>query len=97
MKNLIVKVKMVGDSAVGKSSIVLRFCQDTFTENMNPTIGMDYKSKVMEVDGRSVKATIWDTAGQERYRTITSNYYRGSHGIIFVYDVTNRASFESIE
>ena len=63
MKNLIVKVKMVGDSAVGKSSIVLRFCQDTFTENMNPTIGMDYKSKVMEVDGRSVKATIWDTAG----------------------------------
>eukprot|EP00349_Pseudokeronopsis_sp_Brazil_P000744 CAMPEP_0202958434 /NCGR_PEP_ID=MMETSP1396-20130829/2787_1 /ASSEMBLY_ACC=CAM_ASM_000872 /TAXON_ID= /ORGANISM="Pseudokeronopsis sp., Strain Brazil" /LENGTH=125 /DNA_ID=CAMNT_0049676515 /DNA_START=125 /DNA_END=502 /DNA_ORIENTATION=+ len=65
-----------------------------------PTIGVDYKSKVFDLpgdEGKRVKATIWDTAGQERYKTITSNYYRGSHGIIFVYDVTSRESFESVE
>lgn len=64
---------------------------------MAPTIGVEYKSKIFEVYDKKVKATIWDTAGAERYRTITSNYYRGSHGIIFVYDVTERSSFENIE
>jgi len=64
---------------------------------MAPTIGVEYKSKIFEVYGKRVKATIWDTAGAERYRTITSNYYRGSHAIIFVYDVTERNSFENID
>ena len=64
---------------------------------MAPTIGVEYKSKIFEVYDKKVKATIWDTAGAERYRTITSNYYRGSHAIIFVYDVTERSSFENIE
>ena len=92
-----IKVKTVGDSNVGKSSIVLRFVDDTFTGQMTPTIGVEYKSKIFEVYQKKVKATIWDTAGAERYRTITSNYYRGSHAIIFVYDVTERSSFENIE
>ena len=91
-----VKLKMIGDTAVGKSSILLRFCQDEFSEDMTPTIGVDYKSKTFEMDGKIVKTVIWDTAGQERFRTITANYYRGSNGIIFVYDVTRRESFESI-
>ena len=93
----LVKVKTVGDSNVGKSSIVVRFVDDTFSGQMAPTIGVEYKSKIFEVYGNRVKATIWDTAGAERYRTITSNYYRGSHAIIFVYDVTERTSFENIE
>ena len=58
---------MVGDSSVGKSSIVLRFCEDSFSESLMPTIGVDYKSKIFDVYGKKVKATIWDTAGQERY------------------------------
>ena len=90
-------MKTVGDSNVGKSSIVVRFVDDTFSGQMAPTIGVEYKSKIFEVYGKRVKATIWDTAGAERYRTITSNYYRGSHAIIFVYDVTERNSFENIE
>ena len=93
----LIKVKTVGDSNVGKSSIVVRFVDDTFSGQMAPTIGVEYKSKIFEVYDKKVKATIWDTAGAERYRTITSNYYRGSHAIIFVYDVTERSSFENIE
>ena len=92
-----IKVKTVGDSNVGKSSIVLRFVEDTFSGEMQPTIGVEFKSKIFECYDKRVKATIWDTAGAERYRTITSNYYRGSHAIIFVYDVTERNSFENIE
>lgn len=82
---------------MGKSSIVVRFVDDTFTGLMAPTIGVEYKSKIFDVYGKRVKATIWDTAGAERYRTITSNYYRGSHAIIFVYDVTEKSSFDNIE
>ena len=93
----LIKVKTVGDSNVGKSSIVLRFVEDTFTGEMQPTIGVEFKSKIFECYGKRVKATIWDTAGAERYRTITSNYYRGSHAIIFVYDVTERNSFDNVE
>lgn len=92
-----IKVKTVGDSNVGKSSIVVRFVDDTFSGQMAPTIGVEYKSKIFEVYGKRVKATIWDTAGAERYRTITSNYYRGSHAIILVYDVTEQTSFDNIE
>ena len=93
----LIKIKTVGDSNVGKSSIVVRFVDDTFSGKMAPTIGVEYKSKIFEIYGKRVKATIWDTAGAERYRTITSNYYRGSHGIILVYDVTERSTFANIE
>ena len=93
----LIKVKTIGDSNVGKSSIVVRFVDDTYSGQLAPTIGVEFKSKIFEVYGKRVKATIWDTAGAERYRTITSNYYRGSHAIIFVYDVTERSSFDNIE
>ena len=93
----LIKVKTVGDSNVGKSSIVARFVDDLFSGKMAPTIGVEYKSKIFEVYGKKVKATIWDTAGAERYRTITSNYYRASHAIIFVYDVTAKRTFTNIE
>merc|ERR1712182_16612 len=83
------KILLVGDSGVGKSSVLLRFTQNEF-EDMSPTIGVDFKLKMMNVEDERLKLTIWDTAGQERFRTLTSSYYRGAHGIIFVYDVTRQ-------
>lgn len=95
--NHIVKIKLVGDSGVGKSCIVLRFCDDQFNQNMMPTIGVDYRTRIFDIqNNEKAKAIIWDTAGQERFKTITSNYYRGSHAIIFAFDVTNRATFDSV-
>eukprot|EP00742_Colponemidia_sp_Colp-10_P001459 GILJ01001569.1.p1 GENE.GILJ01001569.1~~GILJ01001569.1.p1 ORF type:complete len:206 (-),score=21.95 GILJ01001569.1:148-765(-) len=91
------KLLLVGDTGVGKSSILLRFCDDKFDEHMQSTIGVDFKVKYMEVEGRRLKVTIWDTAGQERFRTLTSAYYRGAQGVILVYDVSRRETFESLE
>ncbi|CAN8067553.1 unnamed protein product [Agarophyton chilense] len=90
------KILLVGDSGVGKSSILLRFTDDVF-EPMQPTIGVDFKVKAFNVDNRRVKMTIWDTAGQERFRTLTSAYYRGAHGVILVYDVSKRETFEALK
>ncbi|KAK8821302.1 hypothetical protein WA538_005929, partial [Blastocystis sp. DL] len=102
-----VKILLIGDSNVGKSCILMRFIDNRFNE-LSPTIGVDFKRKLMEVNGRKVRATIWDTgreiplsksnlAGQERFRTLTSSYYRGAHGIILVYDVTCQSSFENLQ
>lgn len=90
------KVLVVGNSGAGKSSLLVRFIDDTFDEDQGPTIGVDFKSKVLTVEGNKVKLTIWDTAGQERFRTLTASYYRGAHGVIMVYDVSNRESFTDI-
>ncbi|XP_049849513.1 ras-related protein Rab-1B-like [Schistocerca gregaria] len=90
------KLLLVGDSGVGKSCILLRFVDNVFPENYISTIGVDFKIKTLEVDGKIVKLQIWDTAGQERFRTITSSYYRSAHGIIIVYDITNQDSFSNI-
>lgn len=76
---------------------MLRFADDTYTESYISTIGVDFKIRTIELDGKTVKLQIWDTAGQERFRTITSSYYRGAHGIIIVYDVTDRQSFQNVE
>merc|ERR1719473_2090195 len=75
------KLLLIGDSGVGKSSLLLRFTDDLF-EELSPTIGVDFKVKVLTVNRKKVKLTIWDTAGQERFRTLTASYYRGAHGII---------------
>ena len=91
------KVLLIGDSAVGKSSILLRHVEDEFDEDQGATIGMDFRQREMTVDGVGVTLTLWDTAGQERYRCLTSNYYRGTHGVCLVYDVGRRETFENLE
>jgi Ras-related protein Rab-1A len=91
------KLLLIGDSGVGKSCLLLRFADDTYTESYISTIGVDFKIRTVTIDGKIVKLQIWDTAGQERFRTITASYYRGAHGIIVVYDVTDLDSFNNIK
>ncbi|KAM3174682.1 hypothetical protein ACTXT7_010058 [Hymenolepis weldensis] len=91
------KLLLIGDSGVGKSCLLLRFSDDTFTDTYISTIGVDFKIRTLELDGKIVKLQIWDTAGQERFRTITSSYYRGAQGIIIVYDITDEASFTNLK
>ncbi|KDO85494.1 hypothetical protein CISIN_1g028801mg [Citrus sinensis] len=76
------KLLLIGDSGVGKSCLLLRFADDSYIESYISTIGVDFKIRTVEQDGKTIKLQIWDTAGQERFRTITSSYYRGAHGII---------------
>ena len=83
-------------SGVGKSCLLLRFSDDQFTTSFITTIGIDFKIRTLELEGKRVKLQIWDTAGQERFRTITTAYYRGAMGILLVYDVTDLNSFENI-
>ena len=83
------KLVIIGNSAVGKSSLLVRFADDSFSENYLATIGVDFRFKTIPIEGKNVKLQIWDTAGQERFRTITNAYYKGADGIIMVYDTTN--------
>ena len=94
--NLQIKLLLIGDSGVGKSCCLLRFSEDSFTPSFITTIGIDFKIRTIELDGKRVKLQIWDTAGQERFRTITTAYYRGAMGILLVYDVTDERSFNSL-
>merc|ERR1712226_36280 len=91
------KTLIIGNSCVGKSNILLRFSENVFHESFLPTIGVDFKIKNVDVNDKLVKLHIWDTAGQERFKTITATYYKGAHGIILVYDITDRQSFQDIE
>ncbi|KAK9993794.1 hypothetical protein SO802_023497 [Lithocarpus litseifolius] len=89
------KLLLIGDSGVGKSTLLLSFTSNTF-EDLSPTIGVDFKVKHVSLGGKKLKLAIWDTAGQERFRTLTSSYYRGAQGIIMVYDVTRRETFTNL-
>jgi Ras-related protein Rab-8A len=92
----LIKLLLIGDSGVGKSCLLLRFSDDSFTTSFITTIGIDFKIRTIELDNKRIKLQIWDTAGQERFRTITTAYYRGAMGILLVYDVTDESSFNSI-
>jgi len=97
LENLVsLKVLILGEAGVGKSSLMLRFTEEKFSTEVLPTVGIDFRVKVLEHRGYSVKLSIWDTAGQERFRNITAAYYRGAQGVVLVYDITNRRSFEKI-
>ncbi|CAI9762096.1 unnamed protein product [Fraxinus pennsylvanica] len=89
------KILLIGDSGVGKSSLLVSFISNA-VDDLAPTIGVDFKIKLLTVGGKKLKLTIWDTAGQERFRTLTSSYYRGAQGIVLVYDVTRRDTFTNL-
>ena len=91
------KVVLIGDSGVGKSNLLSRFTRNEFCSESKSTIGVEFATRSLELDGKAVKAQIWDTAGQERYRAITSAYYRGAVGALLVYDVTKSESFENVQ
>jgi len=91
------KILIIGESGVGKSSLMLRFVDDRFDPETAATIGVDFRVTRMNIDGNEVKLAIWDTAGQERFRTLTPSFYRAGQGIILVYDVSNRSSFDKLE
>ncbi|XP_057982472.1 ras-related protein RABA4d [Malania oleifera] len=88
------KIVLIGDSAVGKSQLLARFARNEFNVDSKATIGVEFQTKTLAVDQKTVKAQIWDTAGQERYRAVTSAYYRGAVGAMLVYDLTKRQSFD---
>nr|CAA67153.1 FSGTP1 [Fagus sylvatica] len=90
------KVVLIGDSGVGKSNLLSRFTRNEFCLESKSTIGVEFATRTLQVEGRTVKAQIWDTAGQERYRAITSAYYRGAVGALLVYDVTKPTTFEQV-
>lgn len=90
------KVLLIGDSGVGKTCLVMRFISDRFEDHLPSTVGVDFAIKRMVVHDQNVKVTIWDTAGQERFRALTSTFYRGAKGIIFVYDVTRRETLSGL-
>ena len=90
------KLLIIGESGVGKTCLLLRFTDDSFTANHLTTIGIDFKIKIINLENKLIKLQIWDTAGQERFRTITKTYYKGAHGIILTYDVTDANSFKNI-
>ncbi|XP_025082113.1 ras-related protein Rab-37-like isoform X3 [Pomacea canaliculata] len=95
--NAFYKVMLIGDSGVGKTCLLVRFKDGTFLSgSFISTVGIDFRNKVVEVDGAKVKLQIWDTAGQERFRSITHAYYRDAHALLLLYDVTNKTSFDNI-
>ncbi|XP_062087198.1 ras-related protein Rab2BV-like [Humulus lupulus] len=91
------KIVLIGDSGVGKSNILSRFTRNEFCLESKSTIGVEFATRTLQVEGKTVKAQIWDTAGQERYRAITSAYYRGAVGALLVYDITKRQTFENVQ
>ncbi len=96
------KIIIIGNTCVGKSSLLLKYTRDIYTSYYEPTIGVDFGTKIVQVPNNDnqhipIKLQLWDTAGQERFRTITQSYYKGTCGVIVVFDLTNKESFKSIE
>ena len=95
-KDFVAKLLIIGDQRVGKSCILTRFTENFYTPHSIMTVGIDYKTKKMKVDGTELKLQIWDTAGQEKYRSITQNFYKNAMGVIIVFDLTDEGSFENV-
>ena len=94
--DFIFKVLLLGNSDVGKSSLLLRYVDSVWNDAFVPTIGVDFKVKTLTINEKKVKMQIWDTAGQERFKNITASYYRGGNGVLVVYDITDRDSLENL-
>ena len=90
------KILTIGESGVGKTCVLRRFVENKFLKNHLATIGIDFKTKTLNINNQEIKLKIWDTAGQERFRNITTQYYKGADGIVLVYDVTDEASYDKI-
>lgn len=95
--DMIFKLVVIGDSGVGKTGIINQYLHQTFSSDAKATVGVEFGTKKICVDGHFIKAQIWDTAGQERYRSITNAYYKGAKAAVIVYDITNRDSFVNVE
>jgi small GTP-binding protein len=96
MSEISLKILLIGDSSVGKTSLLIKYTEEKFTETQIATIGVEYKNKTIEYKGYKIKLQIWDTSGQERFRSLTQNFYRNADGIIFVFDLTKPDSFDNI-
>ena len=94
---MMVKVILIGDSAVGKTNIMSKYLKGQFQENSKATVGVEFGSKLFKIDNHNIKAQIWDTAGQEKYKAITGAYYKGSKGAFVVYDITRKETFDSAD
>jgi len=94
--DIVTKAIIIGDSSVGKSSLLYRYTDSDWNPHYIATIGVDFKVLTFERDGKVIKLQLWDTAGQDRFKTITHTYYRGTHGVMLVFDVTNRESFDHV-
>ena len=95
--DLLFKLILIGDSSVGKSNILSKYLKNEFDENSRATVGVEFGTKNILINGKKIKIQIWDTAGEERYRSITSAYYKGAKGAFIVYDITRKQTFDDID
>ena len=93
----IIKVLTLGDATVGKSSIVIRYSDNKFSETLLSTIGVDSKRKIVKINGEKVRVSIWDTAGQEKFQNIVKQYYKGANGVLLIYDIAEKKSFKNLD
>jgi Ras-related protein Rab-11A len=94
--DMIIKIVLIGETAVGKTNLLLRYTDNKYDFSQRPTIGMDFVSKDVTLEGKKIKIQFWDTAGQEKYKSIANSYFKISNGIVLVYDVTRRETFEKL-
>jgi len=93
---ILIKILLLGESGVGKTSILLKYTENKFSKSYLPTIGIDYKTKILEINNHNIKIKIWDTAGQEKFRNLTSTYFVNSNGIFIIFDLGDKLSFDRI-